>query len=210
MWKDSKMKRLRTNRGYRGFTLIELMVVVGITTILAAISIPVFGKYIKKAKTSEAGINLRKIYDGEAAYYAEDQYDRLGQVLSKQFIYLQPQPNPPGPKKKIGNFSGPGWQAIKFGVDSPVYFSYQVSASGVGTESSFTARARGDFDGDGLFLLFERVGSVDSSTGEVVGGAALFYADEVPGLVLGPPPPPPPPPGPPPPPPGSPPPPPPP
>src|SRR4051812_25912498 len=45
----------------RGFTLIELMIVVAIIGILAAVAIPAFMEYMKKSKSSEASLNLNKI-----------------------------------------------------------------------------------------------------------------------------------------------------
>ena len=45
---------MRFTKDRRGFTMIELMVVVVIVAILAAIAIPLYGKYIDNARTTEA------------------------------------------------------------------------------------------------------------------------------------------------------------
>ena len=58
-------------KGKKGFTLIELMIVVAIIGILAAIAIPNFLKFQAKSKQSEAKTNLGAIYTGQIAYYGE-------------------------------------------------------------------------------------------------------------------------------------------
>jgi type IV pilus assembly protein PilA len=58
-------------KGKKGFTLIELMIVVAIIGILAAIAIPNFLNYQCKAKQSEAKTNLGSIATCEEAYFAE-------------------------------------------------------------------------------------------------------------------------------------------
>src|SRR5512134_4000997 len=60
MWKNKK-----------GFTLIELMIVVAIIGILAAIAIPNFLKFQAKSKQSEAKTNLKAIFTAETAYFGE-------------------------------------------------------------------------------------------------------------------------------------------
>ncbi len=59
-----------------GFTLIELMIVVAIIGILAAVAIPAFMKYMRKAKTTEAINGLNKIYIGARAYLVDEQQSR--------------------------------------------------------------------------------------------------------------------------------------
>jgi len=58
----------------KGFTLIELMIVVAIIGILAAIAIPNFLKFQCKSKTSEAKNMLKGIYTANVAYQGETEY----------------------------------------------------------------------------------------------------------------------------------------
>ena len=57
----------------RGFTLIELLVVVAIIGILAAIAIPQFAEYRKRAFDSRAQSDLRNIMTAEEAYFADNE-----------------------------------------------------------------------------------------------------------------------------------------
>src|SRR5450432_1536608 len=62
----------------QGFTLIELMIVVAIIGILAAIAIPNFLKFQARAKQSEAKTNLKGIFTAEKSWYGEhDTYDNF-------------------------------------------------------------------------------------------------------------------------------------
>jgi type IV pilus assembly protein PilA len=59
-------------RNRKGFTLIELMIVVAIIGILAAIAIPNFLKFQAKSKQSEAKTNLKAIFTAETSYFGEN------------------------------------------------------------------------------------------------------------------------------------------
>ncbi len=56
----------------KGFTLIELMIVVAIIGILAAIAIPNFLRYQAKTKQSEAKTNLSSIFTTQISYFGEE------------------------------------------------------------------------------------------------------------------------------------------
>ena len=56
----------------KGFTLIELMIVVAIIGILAAIAIPDFLKFQAKAKQSECKTNLGAVFTTQVAYFGEN------------------------------------------------------------------------------------------------------------------------------------------
>src|SRR5690554_6976367 len=62
---NMSLKKLRE----KGFTLIELMIVVAIIGVLAAVAIPAYVNFTRKAKTAEASNNLGAIYQGARAYF---------------------------------------------------------------------------------------------------------------------------------------------
>ena len=58
----------------KGFTLVEVLIVVIIIGILASIGIPQFAASIEKAKGGEARAGLGHIQTGEKVYFAENEY----------------------------------------------------------------------------------------------------------------------------------------
>ena len=58
--------------GSRGFSLVELMIVVAIIGVLSALAVPRFQKFQAKAKQSEAKTNLSHIYTLAQSYYGDN------------------------------------------------------------------------------------------------------------------------------------------
>jgi len=173
----------------KGFTLIELMIVVAIIGILAAVAIPAFMKYIRRSKTTEALMNVRKLYDSSVSYYETEHANQAGQILARFFPSTKAWNPAQGaccggvgqkcdPSKYAASWVNTTWTALNFSVDDPFYYSYQYDSSGSDATAVFTASASGDLNCDGaVFSLFQRVGYILNNN--VTGGAGLYTQNEI-------------------------------
>lgn len=116
-------------RNASGFTLIELMIVVAIIGVLAAVAIPVMSGYVRRSKAAEAFTMLQGIREKQEAYFGE--YRRYTQNLP-------PFPAPAAACDVCRNetvawdFGQPGgdlWLQLGFAPDGPTYYTYWLEGS---------------------------------------------------------------------------------
>ena len=149
-------------RNRKGFTLVELMIVVAIIGILAAIAIPNFLNFRLKAKTSEAKSNLGAIRSTSVAYYAEwDTY-----VGDQTYT---PEGSRTGNGQKVPWITTTRFSILGFSPEGDVYFDYNLEGSDYPT-LVFTAHAAGDLDADGSLSTFE----ISSGTTTIVHSGGTF------------------------------------
>ena len=131
-------------KGNQGFTLIELMIVVAIIGILAAIAIPNFMTYQAKARQSEAKIGLGGIFTSATSYFAENGTYSLSSAGTGPLGYVVS-----GSPKYSFSYGG---TTINSGSTASSTTgncggNTTVTAS-LASATGFTAGARGNIDGD--------------------------------------------------------------
>jgi len=133
------VKKFHNRKG--GFTLIELMIVVAIIGILAAIAIPNFLRFQLKAKTSEGKTNLAAIRTAEESYYSE-----FGVYVSSNASPTNPGLNT---KQQFVNVDGndQGFDRLGWLPEGRIFFNYGVAT----IAARFTATAAADIDANGAF-----------------------------------------------------------
>lgn len=127
----------------KGFTLIELMVVVAIILFLAMLTVPKFMKQAAKSKRSEAYVNLGSLYAAEKAYFIENgKY--TDKLMGEESLSWEPDGKTVysygfGGSEGVNNFSGKSGDSSKLSQHSSV------------SDSGFVIAAVGDIDGDGEY-----------------------------------------------------------
>ena len=143
---------LQRIRNRKGFTLVELMIVVAIIGILAAIAIPNFLQFRLKAKTSEAKSNLGAIRSTEVAFFAEWDSYVGGQTTA---VPLADRTGSDGKLAWAPNGTQSRFSILGFAPEGNVFFSYAIDGNLYPIKAEgFDAHAFGDLDGDGQISDF--------------------------------------------------------
>jgi prepilin-type N-terminal cleavage/methylation domain-containing protein len=166
----------KRGRDKQGFSLIELMIVVAIVGVLAALAIPAFTTYVKRSKSSEAISNLNQLFKSAASYYASDMSGKgMRASVTGNCTVEDGGPEPATPSSSKQPFVSRGHrslEALNFKISDFVYFSYGVRGVGEicghsANESLYTFYANGDLDDDGELSTFEMASGTDEGN--------LFY-----------------------------------
>jgi len=173
-----------------GFTLIELMIVVAIIGILAAIAIPAFIGYVKRSKTSEATGNLNSIFKSAVSYYNVERTDRGTNAATQANCTVAATaaiPAGPNSVKKDPNgifTANASFNSLGFSIADFIYYSYGIQGSADvcgnprATPGVYTFFANGNLDGDAVLSTFElATGSNDDN--ELYHARGFFIVNEI-------------------------------
>lgn len=141
---------LLKSKNNKGFTIIELMVVVAVVAVLAAIALPSYGSYVKKSRAQTAGADLVALSAAIESIYQRALTYPAGSGNASTYLSTN---------------SGPAWVGAEQNN-----FNYTVTVSG----SAYTLTATGKSNMAGCQLTLTQANVRTVSGGDKCGGISAW------------------------------------
>lgn len=138
-----------SRRQRRGFTLIEIVVVMAVIAVLASIAIPEFTHAFKRARAVEAVQTMATLDRIMKDYFnANGEYPRVSGAQNPPSVH-------PGKASFDPNMAG--WSKLDFVPEAEYQYrySYTTTADANGRYTSLSIKATGDSDRDGNLLVIQ-------------------------------------------------------
>jgi prepilin-type N-terminal cleavage/methylation domain-containing protein len=163
-------------RNARGFTLVELMIVVSTIGVLASVAVPQYQRAVLRARSAECATVMDAI-----ARAVNDSVTQQQTIPGGSWVGAANPPGAPGSSRRVFVWTLPGWSQLPMIVAGNAYYTYSFAAldpTRDGKNVSLSVTAVGDLDSDGVVVTrtntFAGLGYTFAQTGALVTNPDAF------------------------------------